>query len=118
LEADNLYHQERDLILHVALARRLTAFRLSRLAPPGTAKNLRRRWRFLVLRTDVMAVRVIRPDEPPNIKVEELFQDIAKTADPAKIAEQLRHANEQLEITRHYPGRTPPQMTGFDCQQS
>jgi hypothetical protein len=64
--------------------------------------------------------RNIRGSGPlPSIEVEPSFRDIAKTADPAKIAEQLRHANEQLEITRHYPGRTPPQMTGeFDCQQS
>jgi hypothetical protein len=61
----------------------------------------------------------VAPYSCASIKVEELFQDIAKAADPAKIAEQLRRANEQLEITRHYPGRTPPQMTGkFDCQQS
>ena len=34
-------------------------------------------------------------------------------------AQQLRHATEQLELTRAYPGRTPPQKTGkFDCQQS
>jgi hypothetical protein len=42
-------------------------------------------------------------DQFPSIPVEEAFQDIAKTADPAKIAEQLRHANEQLELTRTYP---------------
>jgi hypothetical protein len=41
-----------------------------------------------------------------SIEVEPSFQDIAETADPAKISEQLRHANEQLELTRqHYPGR-------------
>jgi hypothetical protein len=34
-------------------------------------------------------------------------------------AQQLRHATEQLELTRAYPGRTPPQKAGkFDCQQS
>ena len=27
-------------------------------------------------------------------------------------AQQLRHAIEQLELTRAYPGRTPPQTTG------
>ena len=35
-----------------------------------------------------------------SIEVEPSFQDIAETADPAKISEQLRHANEQLELTR------------------
>jgi hypothetical protein len=53
-----------------------------------------------------MADRVVQLDKQlPSIEVEPSFQDIAKTADPAKILEQLRHANEQLEITRHYPGR-------------
>jgi hypothetical protein len=33
------------------------------------------------------------------------FVDIAKTLDPAKIKEQLRHARTQLEPTKHYPGR-------------
>jgi hypothetical protein len=33
------------------------------------------------------------------IEVEPSFQDIAKAVDPAKIKEQLRHANEQLELT-------------------
>ena len=51
-------------------------------------------------------MRVIQSDKQlPSIKVEPSFQDIAKTADPAKIKEQLRHANEQLGITRQYPGR-------------
>jgi hypothetical protein len=56
-----------------------------------------------------MAVRVIRASQLeqllPSIKVEPSFQDIAKTADPAKIAEQLRHAHARLELTRQYPGR-------------
>jgi hypothetical protein len=53
-----------------------------------------------------VAVRIVRPDELPSIEVEPSFQDIAKTADLAKILEQLRHANEQLELTRqHYPRR-------------
>ena len=40
-----------------------------------------------------------------------------KNSEPA--AQQLRHAIEQLELTRAYPGCTPPQATGkFDCQQS
>ena len=45
------------------------------------------------------------PEELPSIEVEPSFQDIAKTADPAKIKEKIRHANEQLELTQHYPGR-------------
>jgi hypothetical protein len=50
--------------------------------------------------------RTIRGSGPlPSISVEPSFQPIAKTADPAKIAEQLRHANEQLELTQSYPGR-------------
>ena len=53
-----------------------------------------------------MAARVLRlKQELPSIEVEPSFQDIAKTADPAQIAEPLRHASEQLELTRHYPGR-------------
>jgi hypothetical protein len=48
----------------------------------------------------------------PSISVEPSFQDIAKTADPAKIEEQLRHANEQLELTRQYPGRGRAQPGG------
>lgn len=56
-----------------------------------------------------MVVRVIREpplgQQLPRIKVEPAFQDIAKTLDPAKIKEQLRHALEQLELTRQYPGR-------------
>ena len=56
-----------------------------------------------------MAVRIVRPDELPSIKVEGLFQDIAKTADPAKISQQ----NEQLELTRQrYPGRARAQPRG------
>jgi hypothetical protein len=51
-----------------------------------------------------VVVRVV--EQPlPSIEVEPSFQDIAKTLDPAKIKEQLRHCNQQLEITRHYPGR-------------
>ena len=42
-------------------------------------------------------------EQLPSIQVDTDF--FAKTADPAKIAEQLRHCNEQLELTRHYPGR-------------
>jgi hypothetical protein len=34
----------------------------------------------------------------PSIEVQPSFQDIAKAVDPAKIKEQLRHANEQLKI--------------------
>jgi hypothetical protein len=53
-----------------------------------------------------MALRIVKSDELPSIEVEPSFQDISKTADPAKIKEQLRHANEQLELTRQpYPGR-------------
>jgi hypothetical protein len=49
----------------------------------------------------------------PSISVEPSFQDISKTADPAKIEEQLRHANEQLELTRQpYPGRGRAQPRG------
>lgn len=45
-------------------------------------------------------------EQLPSIQVDtDSFVNIAKTADPAKIAEQLRHCNEQLELTRHYPGR-------------
>ena len=58
-----------------------------------------------------MAVRVV-PEQLPSIEVEPSFQDIAKTADPAKISEQLRHANDQLELTRHYPGRGRAQRRG------
>jgi hypothetical protein len=48
-----------------------------------------------------------------SIEVEPSFRDIAKTADPAKISEQLRHANEQLELTRQrYPGRARAQPRG------
>jgi hypothetical protein len=48
-----------------------------------------------------------------SIEVEPSFQDIAETADPAKISEQLRHANEQLELTRQrYPGRGRAQPRG------
>ena len=58
--------------------------------------------------------RTIRGSGPlPSIELEPSFQDIAKTADPAKIAEQLRHAHEQLELTRHpYPGRGRAQPRG------
>jgi hypothetical protein len=59
-----------------------------------------------------MAVRIVKSDELPSIEVEPSFRDIAKTADPAKISEQLRHANEQLELTRQpYPGREPRAAT-------
>ena len=52
-------------------------------------------------------------EQLPGIKVEPSFQDIAKTADPAKIKEQLRHGNEQLELTRQrYPGRARAQPRG------
>ena len=45
--------------------------------------------------------RTIRGSGPlPSISVELSLQDIAKTVDPAKIKEQLRHAKEQLELTR------------------
>jgi hypothetical protein len=48
-----------------------------------------------------------------SISLEPSFQDIAKTADPAKIKEQLRHANEQLELMRQrYPGRERAQPLG------
>ena len=59
-----------------------------------------------------MVVHVV--EQPlPSIEVEPSFQDVAKTANPAKIAEQLRHANEQLEMTRQpYPGRTRAQPRG------
>jgi hypothetical protein len=58
--------------------------------------------------------RNIRGSGPlPSIEVEPSFRDIAKTADPAKILEQLRHANEQLELTRQrYPGRARAQPRG------
>jgi hypothetical protein len=60
-----------------------------------------------------MAVRVVRSDELPSVPVEPSFQNIAKTADPAKIKEQLRHASEQLELTRQrYPGRERAQPRG------
>ena len=52
------------------------------------------------------------PEQLPCIEVEPSFQDIAKTADPAKIKEQIRHANEQLELTQHYPGRGRAQPRG------
>jgi|HubBroStandDraft_6_1064221.scaffolds.fasta_scaffold755168_2 hypothetical protein len=59
-----------------------------------------------------MVVHVV--EQPlPSIEVEPSFQDVAKTANPAKIAEQLRHANEQLEMTRQpYPGRARAQPRG------
>jgi hypothetical protein len=59
-----------------------------------------------------MVVHVV--EQPlPSIEVEPSFQDVAKTANPAKIAEQLRHANEQLEMTRQpYPGRKRAQPRG------
>ena len=59
-----------------------------------------------------MVVHVV--EQPlPSIEVEPSFQDVAKTANPAKIAEQLRHANEQLEMTRQpYPGRERAQPRG------
>jgi hypothetical protein len=58
--------------------------------------------------------RIIRGSGPlPSIEVEPSFQDITRTADPAKIKEQLRHANEQLELTRQrYPGRERAQPLG------
>jgi hypothetical protein len=58
--------------------------------------------------------RTIRGSGPlPSIEVEPSFQDISKTADPAKIKEQPRHANEQLELTRQrYPGRARAQPRG------
>jgi hypothetical protein len=58
--------------------------------------------------------RTIRGSGPsPSIEVEPSFQELAKTADPAKIKEQLRHANEQLELTRQrYPGRGRAQPRG------
>jgi hypothetical protein len=60
-----------------------------------------------------MAVRVVQSDaQLPSIEVEPSFQDIAKTLDPAKIKEQLRHAQEQLELTLHYPGRERAQPRG------
>jgi hypothetical protein len=61
----------------------------------------------LDLKNNVMA----GPTEPlPSIEVEPSFQDIAKTADPAK---SNRHANEQLELTRQpYPGRGRAQPRG------
>ena len=58
-----------------------------------------------------MGARVIQFDKQlPSINVPSPFE---KAIDPAKIDEQLattgerqlRHANEQLELTRHYPGR-------------
>ena len=52
-------------------------------------------------------------EQLPCIEVEPSFQNIAKTADPAKLSEQLRHANDQLELTRqHYPGRGRAQPRG------
>jgi hypothetical protein len=53
-------------------------------------------------------------DKPlPRVQVDtDAFVDSAKTADPAKIAEQICHANEQLELTRHYPGRERAQPRG------
>ena len=60
-----------------------------------------------------MAVRIIRSDELPSIEVDtDAFQDTAKTVDPAKIKEQLRHANEQLAIAGAYPGRGRAQPRG------
>lgn len=58
--------------------------------------------------------RTIRGSGPlPSISIEPSFQDISRTADPVKIAEQLRHANEQLELTRQrYPGRGRAQPRG------
>jgi hypothetical protein len=44
-------------------------------------------------------------EQLPSIHVDGPFVDIEKTLDPAKVAEQLHHANQQLELTRHYPGR-------------
>jgi hypothetical protein len=45
-------------------------------------------------------------DQLPSIEMAtDPFVDIRKSGDPAKVAEQLRHAQEQLELTRNYPGR-------------
>ena len=58
-------------------------------------------------------MRVVRSDELPSIPVEPSFQDVATTADPAKIKERLRHAHVQLELTRQpYPGRGRAQPRG------
>ena len=52
-------------------------------------------------------------EQLPCIEAEPSVQDIAKAVDPATIKEQLRHANEQLELTRqHYPGRERAQPRG------
>jgi hypothetical protein len=40
-------------------------------------------------------------EQLPCIEVEPSFQNIAKTADPAKLSEQLRHANDQLDNGGH-----------------
>ena len=53
----------------------------------------------------------------PSIQADtDPFVDIAKTADPAKIAEQLRHAHAQLALTRHYPGRGRAQPGGKNIE--
>ena len=88
-----------------AQARRLIAFRHSPHAHHSTKKLrcLHRLRRWLARRTDLckpkrVQFRTIRGSGPlPSISVEPSFQPIAKTADPTKIKEQLRHANEQLE---------------------
>jgi hypothetical protein len=61
-----------------------------------------------------MADRIVQLDKQlPSIEVEPSFQDIAKTVDPARLLKQLRHANEQLELTRQpYPGRERAQPRG------
>ena len=42
----------------------------------------------------------------PSIEMDtDPFVESAKTADPAKIADQLRHCQQQLALTQFYPGR-------------
>jgi hypothetical protein len=42
--------------------------------------------------------------ECPPYRTEVIGPDV----DMSKVRDQLRHANEQLQLTRHYPGRDPP----------
>lgn len=47
-----------------------------------------------------------KPDEPlPSLTPEEMEPQ-------QSVAEQLRHAQEQIALTRAYPGRTPPHKYG------
>ena len=49
----------------------------------------------------------------PAIQVDvDPFVTGAKTADPVKVGDQLRHCQEQLRLTQFYPGRERAQPRG------